>query len=207
MSFLLLSDWFFAASETTASDRYARMMTALLPPGKAWRLVGQSLLAALISGCSDELGRLEGRAYALRDEADPSTAVELLPEHESELGLAATGAQAERQARCVARTVARQRYRPADFQAALAPLLGQAVADVDVIERTVAEAAAMADVREIYRFFVYRDPTVVGDYYVDSAQALVDQIQPSHTIGTVIESIDFLCDDPYSLCDRDLLGA
>jgi hypothetical protein len=32
-------------------------------------------------------------------------------------------------------------------------------------------------------------------------------MQPDHTVGTVIESIAFKCDDAHSLCDRDLLGA
>lgn len=207
--FLLGADWFFAATTSEASDRYAGMLKALLPPGRLWRLVGESLLSALFQGCADELGRLDGRVDNLLDEADPSTAVELLPEYESELALADGSALtiAERQARIVGRLVARQRYRPADFQAALAPLLGQAAADVVVIERTTAQAAAMNDVREIFRFFIYRDPTVTGSYFLDSAQAIVDQIKPSHTIGHVIESENFLCDDPYSLCDRDILGA
>jgi hypothetical protein len=68
-------------------------------------------------------------------------------------------------------------------------------------------ASSMGDDREIYRFFVYRDPALPGTYDIEGAQALVDDISPSQTAGYVVESIDFLCDDPYSLCDRDLLGA
>jgi hypothetical protein len=76
-----------------------------------------------------------------------------------------------------------------------------------VIERTVAEALAMGDVREIFRFFVYRDPTEPGAYFIESAQELVDAIKPSHTAGHVIESIEFLYADPHSLYGRDLMGA
>jgi hypothetical protein len=123
------------------------------------------------------------------------------------LGLDSDGTTAERRARVVAWLIARQRYRPADFQTTLAPLLGLDPSDVEVIERTAAFAASLGDVREIFRFFIYRDPALAGTYYVESAQALVDRIKPSHTAGHVIESIDFLCDDPLSLCDRDLLGA
>jgi hypothetical protein len=72
---------------------------------------------------------------------------------------------------------------------------------------TQAFAASIDDDPEIYRFFIHRDPASAGTYYLDSAQEIVDAIKPSHTDGHVIESIDFLCDDPYSLCDRDLLGA
>lgn len=196
---------FYLGPEST-SPLYTRMLLALLPPGRVWRLVG-SKLVALFEGCADELARVHARAANLLDEADPRTALELLPEYERELDLEAAAAVEERRARIVARLIARQRYRPVDFQAALASLLGQDAVDVVVIETSAAQAAAMGDVREIFRFFVYRDPGEPGTYYLDSAQDLVDQIKPSHTAGHVIESIDFLCDDEYSLCDRDLLGA
>lgn len=188
------------------ADAYQRMLAALLPPGRAWRLVA-GLLPPLLLGCGDELGRLDARAGFLLEEADPTTADELLPEYERELALEAQGTTAERRARVVARLVARQRIRPADFQLALALLLGQLAADVVVLERTHAMASAMGDDREIFRFFVYRDPGLPGTYDIEGAQALIDQIAPSHTAGYAIESVDLCCDDAYSLCDRDLLGA
>lgn len=202
------SPWAAPPSMTFAAA-YPRMLIALLPPGKAWVVLAGSLLEKLFEACADELARHEARVVDLVEEADPRTASELLPEHERELDLEtddATLTEADRRARVVARLIARQRYRPSDFQLALAPLLGQDAADVEVIERTAAEAAAMGDPREIYRFFVYRDPGLPGTYQLDAAQELVDKIKPSHTQGHVIESVDFLCDDPLSLCDRDLLG-
>lgn len=170
-------------------------------------MIAASVLSKLLEGCADVLERIHVRAGHLLEEADPRTADELLPEHESELDLESDGTLEERQARVVARHVARQRFRPVDFQTALAPLLGQDPEDVVVIERSRADAVAMADDREIYRFFIYHDPTLPGAYYLASAQALVDQIKPSHTAGHVIESVNMLCDDPFSLCDRDILGA
>jgi hypothetical protein len=187
---------------------YTRMMINLLPPGKVWRLIpGASTLYALLDGLAVSLTRLDRRARDLLVESHPPTAFELLPEYESELDLDEAATTAERRARIEARTIARQRYRPVDFQNALAPLFGVDPVDVVVIETSHADAVALGDVREIFRFYIYRNPSLPGLYYVDSAQELVDQIKPSHTAGHVIESIDFLCDDPYSLCDRDLLGA
>lgn len=183
------------------------MLAALLPTGRLWRLVGGALTSSLILGSADELARVDSRARELLDESVPTDADELLPEYEAELEIEPEGTAAERVARVVARHVSRQRFRPSDFQIALAPIFGLAVADVVVIEWSHAFAAAMGDDREIYRFFVYRDPALPGTYDVDGAQELVDAIKPTHTAGHVIESIDFLCDDPYSLCDRDLLGA
>jgi len=107
----------------------------------------------------------------------------------------------------VSKTVQNQGFRPADFQQEMAPLLGQDPADVVVLERSRAVAIAVGDDREIFRFFVYRDPTLPGTYFLSSAQQHIDAMKPDHTVGYVIESINFLCDDPHSLCDRDLLGA
>lgn len=186
---------------------YQRMLMRLLPPGRLWRMIGDGLLPLLMLGCADELERLDARAAALLNESVAALADELLPEYERDLGLDPVGSAADRKARVVARLLARQRYRPIDFKTALAPLLGQDAADVVVIETSHAEAVTMDDEREIFRFFIYRDPTAPGTYDIDGAQDLVDTIKPSHTAGHVIESVDFLCDDPYSLCDRDLLGA
>lgn len=196
----------FALAPIPPTESYVRMMLELLPPGKLWRRLEGSVLYALLFGSADELWRVDSRAADLVSEADPRTATELLPDYERELGLDPAPTTDERRARIIARTVQRQRIRPVDFQTALAPLLGQDSADVVVIERTHAFAVSIDDDREIFRFFIYRDPSEPGTYFLSSAQEQVDRMAPSHTIGTVIESVNFLCDDPFSLCDRDLLG-
>lgn len=188
------------------AEAFARMMKQLLPPGSIWRLDPDSLLSKLLLASGDELVRVDGRAWDLIAEANPQTADELLPEWERLLELSSDGTLAERRARVVARLVLRQRVRPVDYQQALAALLGLAAEDVVVVERSRADAIAMDDDREIYRFFIYRDPGEPGTYDLDSAQDLVDSMAHSHTKGHVIESIDFLCDDEFSLCDRDILG-
>lgn len=188
------------------SGSYARMMLALLPPGKLWRFIG-STLADAFTGFADELGRVDERAADLLSESDPSTAIELLPELEAELDLVAAASVEERRGNIVAKLIRRQRFRPVDFQDALAELLAQTPAAVVVIERTRAFAISVGDDKEIYRFFIYRNPALAGTYFIASAQARLDEMKPSHTKGYVIESISLLCDDPFSLCDRDLLGA
>lgn len=184
---------------------YARQMIQLLPPGRLWKGLA-SKLEDFLMGAAEELQRVYERGQLLFYESDPRTANELQPEFEEEYGTSSEGTLAERQARVVARELAEPRVRPVDYQSALAPLLGQATEDVVVIERSAAWAAAVDDPREIYRFFIYRDPDEPGTYDLDSAQELVDDLAHSHTRGYVIESIDFRCDDPHSLCDRDLLG-
>lgn len=185
---------------------YSRQLVDLLPPGPLWRLVG-SKLRAVLDAAADELERVHDRAADLFREAVAEKALELLPEYEVDYDLASDGTDEERQARIVGRMVARQRYRPVDIQLALAALLGLDSVDVVVIERTVADAASIGDAREIFRFFVYRNPALPGTYYLAAAQELLDKIKPSHTRGHVIESTAMICDDPHSLCDRDLVGA
>jgi hypothetical protein len=199
--------WLFETTPgATVSDAYARMMASLLPPGRAWRLIGSSFLSKVFAACADELGRFEQRVLDLLDENDPTMVDELLPEQERELDLDSDGTIEERRARVVSLLVARQRYRPADYQTTLSRLLGLDAVDIAVLERTHAMAASMGDHRLIFEFFIYRDPTLPGAYYVESAQELVDKISASHTQGYVIESIDACCDDDLSHCDSDLVG-
>lgn len=165
-----------------------------------------SILSKFWEAIAAELARVQGRAGYLLDESIATAAMELLPEYESELALESMGTFAERVARVIAAAIARQRYRPIDFQTALASILGLSPEQIVIIERTHAQAVAMGDEREIYRFFIYRDPTLPGIWYITSAQQFIDKIKPSHTLGYAIESNNFLCDDPLSLTDRDILG-
>lgn len=55
--------------------------------------------------------------------------------------------------------------------------------------------------------FVHREPTDAGNYNLTEAQRIVDRVKQAHSLILVGESDCFLCDDPYSLCDRDILGA
>jgi len=184
--------------------QYAAALAALLPPGKAWRTNG--VLSLLLLAAGDEMARVDARGEDLLREADPRTADEILPDFERVLGLPGTGTLEDRRGRVVALMIRRQRCRPEDFRRVLAPILGCAPEDVVVIERTHDQAVAMGDAREIFRFAVYRNPALPGSYDVAAAQGLIDAMKQSHTLGHLVESVGFRCDDPASLCDRDLLG-
>lgn len=184
------------------AEAYARMLKALLPSGKIWRL--NAVLEDIFLANGDELARVDARAFTLMTESDPRTADELLPDFERVLDLYGSGTEAERRAIVVALLIRRGRFRPADFQQVLAPIYGLDPADVVVVETTHAQAVAMGDEREIFRFFIY--PAVPGTYDLEAVQRMIDAMKPSHTLGVGGMTADFLCDDPDSLCDRDLLG-
>lgn len=195
-----------ASSQASVVANYAGMLRALLPPGRLWRFAAASKLSELLLGTSDEFARVDARVGDMLEEIDPSTAIELLPDYERELDLVAAATTAERQANVVALLIRRQKFRPADFRAALALLLAQPADEVIVIERTLAYVAAIGDQREIFDFFVLRDPPLSGTYFLASAQDVISKMEPSHTVGTAIESVAFTYDDAHSLYDRDLLG-
>lgn len=185
---------------------YARQMPRLLPPAP-WTQDPESTLQRTMLAAARELARAADRAKDLIQESDPRTTDELLTDFEDMLDLPADGTDAERRDAIVTKLVTLQRVRPVDFQVALAPHFGQEIDDVVIVERDAADAAAMDDEAEIFRFFAYRDPDASGTYDLDAAQGAIDALAPSHTQGHAIESIDFLCDDEHSLCDRDILGA
>lgn len=188
------------------ADAYARIQKTLLPPGRLWSLIPTSFLTRIFLGSGDELARVSGRSADLVEEGDIRTTTELITENESELALPSTGTLQERRDRAEALRIQRQRFRPSDVKVAVAPYLALDVADIDLIETSNAAAVASGDEKEVYRFFVYRDPALAGTPDIAAAQVELDRISHSHTQGHIIESIDFLCDDPESLTDRDLLG-
>ena len=212
-----MTSWFYTVSppaETPGAvgqrtaEEYGRVMARLLPPGRLWRLDAAALLVGALRAAGDELERVSGRVLDILTEGDPRTATdaELLGDFERVLDLDGSGTEAERQAKVVARLTQDRGFRPDDVAETLAPLLDLDPADVDVRERSVSDAVVVADAREIYRYFVYRDPGLSGTPDLDAAQAQLDLMEHSHTKGHVIESIDFECDDADSLCDRDILG-
>lgn len=186
---------------------YAKMLASLLPPGRVWRLETGTVLANVLLGAADELERIHERGQDLIEESDPRTTDELLEDFERVLDLDSDGTDDERRARVVSHLLKRQRVRPADYQQILAPILGLDAEDVEVREISRADAIAMDDDTQIYRFHIFRDPGLGGTYDVAAAQAVVDAMSHAHVKGIVIETLGFICDDPMSLCDRDLLGA
>lgn len=70
----------------TAAE-YREQLKALLPPGQAFPRDPGTTLHDLLDGMSIELARVDGRASALPQEANPATALELLPDWERVAGL------------------------------------------------------------------------------------------------------------------------
>lgn len=85
---------------------------------------------------------------------------------------------------------------------ALAPVLDCQPSDIEIIENE--NTGINPDV--VFIWFAHRDPALGGNPDFATAQRMLDEMRPAHTLGVVGESTEFRCDDPHSLCDRDLLG-
>jgi uncharacterized protein YmfQ (DUF2313 family) len=66
---------------------YFRALKALLPFGPAWDLDNDSMASKQIDAWSQEFARVQARADALGEEADPRITYELLPDYERIFGL------------------------------------------------------------------------------------------------------------------------
>lgn len=110
---------------------YADQLRRLLPQGRAWIAARGGVLAALLDAIAVEFARIDARIEGLRDEADPLTTLELLPEWERLAGLPdaclpVTGSVGERQRR-VARKIAGQGGQSRAFLIEQAAMLGLAI--------------------------------------------------------------------------------
>lgn len=72
--------------DMTAAD-YLAQAQALLPPGPAWPRDPDAYQTRLLLGLSDAFARVQSRASALIDEADPRTTTEMLLDWERVAGL------------------------------------------------------------------------------------------------------------------------
>lgn len=127
----------------TDSD-YLRQLQALLPPGPAWPKDDNALLTRLLSGLSEELARVDGRAWQIAEEADPRTVAELFADWERVAGLpdacavafGGTQTVAQRRAALVGRLATLGGQSPAYF-IALAASIGYAITITEFRAHTV----------------------------------------------------------------------
>jgi hypothetical protein len=78
--------------------------------------------------------------------------------------------------------------------------------NVEIVEQRETNCDGAGDATLIFEAHVIRRPTDPGTYDIKQAQRLCDSVKLGHTLVLVGETDAFKCDDPYSLCDRDLLG-
>ncbi len=158
---------------------------------------------------------LDTRAGDLRDEMYPDTAVELLEDWERVLGLHPKSGDtiAQRQAKAAEAWSRDPLMTPVYVRDQLEQLTG---IEPTIVEHTpffCDDPDSLVDVDSIemqWTWFASWDRAAAVAAGMDDdlreEQELVDRLGPRHGLGIACCD-DFLCDDPYSLTDRDLLGA
>lgn len=71
----------------SSDDYYKKGLQGLLPSGRAWNRDPNSNLSKVLKSITDELAIVDYRATNILDEVDPRGAIELIQEHENDLGL------------------------------------------------------------------------------------------------------------------------
>lgn len=123
---------------------YLRQLQALLPPGPAWSRDDAATVTHLLAGLSQELERVDGRAWQVLEEADPRTVAELFADWERVAGLpdscavafGGTPTVAQRRAALVGRLTTLGGQSPA-YYVGLAAALGYAITVTEFHEYTV----------------------------------------------------------------------
>jgi uncharacterized protein YmfQ (DUF2313 family) len=68
-------------------EAYKRLLQRLLPPGKAWTRAPGARLTQVLAGAAQVLSRLDAQIEKIVIERDTRTTIDLLIEHETDLGL------------------------------------------------------------------------------------------------------------------------
>lgn len=182
---------------------YLRQMQALLPPGPAWPKDDDALLTRLLAGLSEELARVDNRAWQLVEEADPRTVAELFADWERVAGLpdacatAFGGAQtmAQRRAALVGRLATMGGQSSAYF-IALAASIGYAITITEFREHTVEDDVNYALYGSVWNFAwqVNAALNTVNELTVDMTvedplaawgnsllECVINRLKPAHT--------------------------
>lgn len=165
---------------------YASQIAALLPSGAAWDFADDGIFAALISALADEMDRIDGRICDLVREADPRTALELLPDWERMAGLpdecfGAADSIAERQI-AAAQKITGQGGQSRPFFIALAAQLGYVV-EIEEFAPFTAGCRAGEDLNSEDWRFVWRMNILPPEADIPAEQFLLSQFTAGSAAG------------------------
>lgn len=196
------------------SPKTMELLVDLSPSG--WNLDEGSTLRLDLAVVGDGLDLLDGQAVELLDEVLPDRAADLLTSWERVYDLHPPAGRSDAD-RLLAIQVARKTvpaFTPAWMAARAEELLGTAVTLVEPFAFRCDDATSLCDtvhdvVDGAFMAFITFSETAAraaGSTTRREVDELLGRMKPAHTIVRV-ECSDFLTDDPWSLCDLDLLGA
>ena len=200
---------------TMGAAAYADQLGQLLPRGRAWARGADTVLGRLLGGMSAEFARVDARAAVLVDEADPRTALELLPDWERVAGLpdnctGASGTITERRI-ALASKLTQLGGQSVPVLVELAATLGYFI-EIDELTSCDAGFAAGAELfddgwRFSWQVEVVLDETAYRDNYAEfvvgseagdplrsygalDLECLFDRVKPAHTSVVYVYSVE-----------------
>lgn len=198
-----------------ADPRNLDMLVRLQPVGPYDTDEGSTFRADLsVAGTAMDVG--DDQRLELLDEILPDRAEDLLSSWERVYNIhrVAGLTTAQRQAAVVARRRFLPDFRPSTIDTIVEEVAGVVVDVVEPFAFRCDEATSVCDdpydvLDGAFVFFVEADSAAA--LAAGAERAVMDEtigaLKPSHTIGISRFTGAFRCDDAYSLCDRDLLGA
>lgn len=197
-------------SEDSPAGQFARRLARLLGP--AFRAqydatlngaTGTNLGAALM-GLGDALAAVQATLRQAVSEAFPDTALLLLDEWETAVGLPVRPdlAATVRQARIVAK---RRQFRGGTPQGLARMLDAVTTAPVTIVETRAADVTAAP--RNVFLAAIVLSLADAADATLTTQlAALVEASKPAHTSYVLTNQVGFFTDDPASLTDLTVLG-
>lgn len=165
-----------------APSQYFGALQQLLPPGKAWTRDADANLTQLLEALSFEPGRIGCAASQMLSEADPATAVELLPDWLRVLGLDADASltTAQQQQAIVAWLTA-QGGASIPFIEAVAEQLGYSVTVTEYFDEFIANSPCNAALYEPPSNWVWLVTTASAGVMDSVLANVLHRLAPSHT--------------------------
>lgn len=193
-------------TETSLAGALARKIAMAM--GTAYNHADATVNSADALADADALVASRAQVVLAIAQAFVSNATVLLDELEAEYGLPIRRdmTNAERQARLVAKVRASRRGSPRSIENALVPIAGTAT----VLENLLTAVPIAPDGirRGQWHFGVLISAAKWADINIRAqALAIIEQMKPAYTTFALGVTSPFLCDDPNSLVDRDLLGS
>ena len=194
-------------SGSTDADRFARALATLRGPEIT--SADGTLVAEDLRVFGQMLADARARTLTAVDQAHPGRATELLSELETEHGLAVgNGLSVETRQR---RLLAKYRARNAGDRLSLLRTIRTVAAEAQIVA-VGASRVAGTDPRAVFRFVVllseahWNDTALRASLDALLAQQTTSHASWIHTVGDGTDLDPFRCDDPDSLCDRDVFA-
>lgn len=191
------------------------LLLRLHPRGRAWSFDPASAPYQELEAWADVLDAQDDQVDALLDEILPDRATVLLSRWEELYDLhRRTGlTDAARRRRLQARMAYLPDTRPSTIRQILERYTALTLSLVepggfrcDDPDSVCDDAGDVLDGGFVWWIEVDETAARTGDVTRDELQEEIERLRPAHTVAFV-RCDDFICDDPWSLTDRDLLGA